>query len=109
MYRYDVIKLIRKTQPLHAGLMEDNNMTPKDKAEELISKYLWPQRAFDELAKLKVAKECAIIAVNEIIDIMKRVSDVKSCYFRCSDNNAYAPAMKEYKFWQDVKRELEQL
>lgn len=81
-------------------------ITAKEKAEELISKYLWPQRAFDELAKLKVAKECAIIAVDEIIDIVDRVSDIHGNYFRCTEHNGYAPAMKEFEFWQDVKRVL---
>ena len=41
-------------------------MTPKEKAEELTSKFLEPQRVFND-EKVSVSKECALIAVEEII------------------------------------------
>lgn len=66
-------------------------MTPKEKAEDLVSKYLWPQRVFEELAKTKVAKECALIAVDEII------------------KEHYPQDIKRCEYWQEVKQEIEKL
>lgn len=65
-------------------------MTAKEKAEELISKYLWPQRQFDSLAKISVAKECAIILCDEMI---------AEC------GTGYARG----KFWEEVKQEITKL
>jgi hypothetical protein len=42
-------------------------ITEKEKAEELIDKYLWLQRKLETLASFKYAQECAIINVKEII------------------------------------------
>ncbi len=47
--------------------------TPKEEAEDLVSKYLWLQRKFESLAKMDVAKECAIIAVDKIIEVLTQV------------------------------------
>ena len=64
-------------------------MTPKEKAEELVSKYMWPQRRFDQFARLDVAKECALIATNETIVALQVTGDVT------------------WKYWIDVRNELE--
>lgn len=66
-------------------------MNPKEKAEELVSNYLWPQRAFNELAKRKVASECAIICVDEILNAVTTIAD------------------KKYEYWLEVKTEIEKL
>ena len=65
-------------------------MKPQEKAEELISKFLWPQRAFDELAKKKVAKECALIAVEEILNSNPTwfIDQMKSTQRFCEDVRA---------------------
>jgi len=67
-------------------------MTPKEKAEELFGKYAMYLRAnliYDEEAN-EDAKECAVIAVDEIIKELER----------CFIYNEY---------WQEVKTEIEKL
>jgi hypothetical protein len=61
-------------------------MTPKEKAEELVNKYsIWCWN--EVVCDYEIAKQCALIAVDEIID--------KDGY-----NNDY---------WKEVKQELEKL
>jgi hypothetical protein len=67
-------------------------MTPKKKAKELVDK-------FDELltyleSKSK-AKDCALIAVDEILKVCENEIS------HCSD--------KTYFYWQEVKQEIEKL
>lgn len=66
-------------------------MTPKKKSEYLFQKYL-PYTYNETTEKIKKDTiECALIAVNEIIEAMKKVN-VRNPY------NVY---------WQEVKNELE--
>jgi hypothetical protein len=68
-------------------------MTPKEKAEELVDKFLQYTPADSEL-EYPYAKQCALIAVNEIL------SDYK---------NYLLHANTEYKglmYWNEVKQEL---
>jgi len=67
-------------------------MTPKEKAKELVDKYL--NADYMQLS-IYVAKECALIAVDEIIDAILIIYD----YDFESLN----------KYWQDVKQEIEKL
>jgi hypothetical protein len=61
-------------------------MTAKDKAKELVSRfYLEGSELYDSAIK------CALISVDEILDIVQYVGD------------------REYAYWQDVKSELENL
>ena len=64
-------------------------MTPKEKAKELFTKYyfLFPEKQRIDFG-YKESKECALIAVDEIL------------------NN---PTPKQKKFWQEVKQEIENL
>ena len=62
-------------------------MTPKLKAEELVNKFIRTNgNAF-------FAKECALIAVDEILDMVKHtpIEDI------------------ENEYWQEVKQEIEKL
>ena len=71
-------------------------MTPKEKAKELIKKFAMYLRAnlmHDEDAD-EDAKECALIAVYEIIDAL--------------DFNQWQNA-KQIDYWQEVKQEIEKL
>jgi len=60
-------------------------MTPKEKAKELVEAMAFSCRECDYEAK---AKQCALIAVNEILEI-----------------NPY----KARNYWQEVKQEIEKL
>ena len=75
------------------------DLTPKEKAEELVSKYITNQNSWylenlvDGL-RIAHAKQCALIAVDEIMD--------------CTKNGlGLTKFSKEY--WQEVKQEIEKL
>lgn len=66
-------------------------MTPQEKAKELVDKfngciYEYPSELYPDDIEIKTAKQCALVAVDEIL------SDTKS-----------------FLYWSDVKRELELL
>jgi hypothetical protein len=62
-------------------------MTPQEKSEQLVSRYLF---ATPIGFHIEDAKKCAIIAVEEIMKLFYRLDD-------------------EYKYWQNVKTEIEKL
>lgn len=68
-------------------------MTPKEKAEQLINAFVphvrWKMGQEDVL---KRAKECALIAVEQIWNALEN-----------------ARAFEEYDYWQEVKQEIEKL
>jgi len=67
-------------------------MTPKEKAEELFNKYCIYLRAgllYDDEAR-EDAKQCALIAVDEIRDIIPLITDIQ-------------------QYWIDVKAEIEKI
>ena len=70
-------------------------MTPKEKAEELVLKYLRLQEVDSyNWFNTPLAKKCALIAVDEIISI-------KLLW--------YQKDTKELDYWQEVKQEIEKL
>jgi hypothetical protein len=75
-------------------------MKPKEKARELIGKFQHPPSAFEhtecDCLHIDIAKECALIAVDEILKS-------KPCKF---DGYYYELNLK---YWQEVKQELETL
>jgi hypothetical protein len=70
-------------------------MTPKEKAEDLFEKYY--NRIEHTLSEeyspheMFVVKECALIAVDEILNAVTVIAD------------------KRYDYWKEVKQELEKL
>ena len=67
-------------------------MKPKEKADEIFKKmyqYQWRQDTIEE----RNAKQCALIAVDEILEILWH-----------THKNA-----DEYKYYQEVKKEIENL
>lgn len=89
-------------------------MTPKEKAEELILKYRLIE--FDKtedtrlLISLKDAKDCALIAVDEIINSYPHTFDLETEYTK---DKTSVIVMKNIKsnipYWQEVKQEIEKL
>ena len=70
-------------------------MTPKEKAQELVDKYVsltdgWVYG----IKNWEHKKKCALIAVNEIIELRKG-------YFDCTN------PMNDESYWQKVKKEIE--
>lgn len=66
-------------------------MTPKEKAEELVLKYLRVDNNTQEWFNTYIAKQCALIAVDELIIEENRYN-----------NNSFYPS----KYWQEVKNEI---
>ena len=67
-------------------------MTPKEKAKELIDKYEFVY--IQNYTSMFEVKECALIAVNEILDI---------AYWEYMESMGE----KEKEYWQQVKQEIE--
>jgi hypothetical protein len=70
-------------------------ITPKEKAQELVNKYLDEIEIGLILAKISesLAKQYALIAVNELI----------------KDNNKLEGNIFQVMFWEEVKKEIEKL
>jgi hypothetical protein len=78
-------------------------MTPQEKAKELVREFkkyaYYPKTKDDEIFvdKLKTnAKQCALIAVDEILDV--DCCDMSEAYF-----------YNHIEYWQEVKQEIEKL
>ena len=69
-------------------------MTPKEKAEELVERY---DETLTYLESKSKAKQCALIAVDEII---------KSIDF---DWMEVQNLESQHRYWQEVKQEIEKL
>ena len=71
-------------------------MTPKEKADELFDKYSYELSNHIFNGTFDIAKECALIAVDEII---KQLVPIER-----APNNKSA-----FQYWQEVKQEIELL
>jgi len=83
-------------------------MTPKEKAEELVLKFLRIDNNTKEWFNKHIAKQCALIAVNEIIEATKYELSHAKAYLDGRDSEIitevyYSP------YWQEVKQEIEKL
>jgi preprotein translocase subunit SecE len=65
-------------------------MNPKEKAKELANKYFQDSDLLYLDLTWTQAKECATIAVDEIISVIENGKPIKS----------------QYKYWQEVKEEI---
>jgi len=71
-------------------------MTPKDKAKELIKKYVeFKIDGQHRIFGIELSKQCAIMAVNEIIEAI--------------DWHEYETPNKELNYWLDVRNEINNL
>ena len=65
-------------------------MTPKEKAKEIVYKF------YDEIKYMERAKQCAMIAVDEICEAIHYNYDKPT----------EIAIQKEWSYWQQVKREI---
>lgn len=72
-------------------------MTPKDKAKELVNKYL---QIYD--GRVPQAKQCALIVLNEILSSSPSRSPISS-------SSEFMPHFNATKYWNEVKQEIENL
>jgi hypothetical protein len=81
-------------------------MTPKEKAIELIDKYIPHTRVFHEVLGwedyIDSAKQCALIAVDEIYN-----GGLNLRYGAYLDE--FEDKQNYYSYWEDVKKEINQL
>lgn len=82
-------------------------MTPKEKAEELINKFIPHTKVFHEVLGweeyIDSAKQCALIAVDEILnEIPTEILDTYKGETNFIIN-------ERFKFWEQVKAEIERL
>jgi hypothetical protein len=78
-------------------------MTPKEKAMELYDKFIFPCWECDEFYK---AKQCALIAVEEILSEYQSMSDLESVLVI---NNKPTFVVHQLVYWMEVKQEIELL
>ena len=76
-------------------------MTPKEKAKELVDKFKLKHKFFTDSFIKTTAKQCALIAVDEIIEFME-VDNFDS-------NTCYWANHSKMQYWQEVKQEIENL
>jgi glutathione synthase/RimK-type ligase-like ATP-grasp enzyme len=82
-------------------------MTAKEKAKELVEKYLnMNDGLIQEFIPIPIegAKQCALIAVDEIIAI----SSLTKIVYTESTNNSISEYTEHY-YWQQVKEEINKL
>ena len=85
-------------------------MTPKEKAFELVDTYkfvLWSEdtQCGEEILCTGIAKRCALIAVDELLEFENRVIEEWRNYFEGKGGSMKV----ERIFWQEVKHEIEKL
>jgi len=82
-------------------------MTPKEKAIELFDKMhieIYNRDMYDDLYR---AKQCALIAVDEILELKETQEEYQIQY----DNGEWSRELgyRYSKYWQQVKQEIEAL
>jgi alpha-L-arabinofuranosidase len=80
-------------------------MTPKEKAEALVNSYRIilmneDTECGNEILCTSIAKQCALIAVDEMQQLIK---DLSSC------KNRFIYIIDEMNYWIEVKKEIENL
>jgi hypothetical protein len=72
-------------------------MTPQEKAKELVDKYLTMENTLNiiDLPYLEMSKQCALIAVNELIKSAPSLIEIER--------------IEHIKYWVNVGEEIEKL
>ena len=80
-------------------------MTPKEKAKELVDKMYQHQWRKDTI-EFRNAKQCALIAVEEMLGEYQSMSDLESVLVI---NNKLTFIVHQLQYWMEVKQEIEKL
>ena len=93
-------------------------MKPKEKAQELISKFISVQDKWyiDNLVdglRCSHAKQCALIAINEIINALETYDDMTEKHLKREFPNYLSCELQnmeqDFRYYEQVKREIEKL
>ena len=80
-------------------------ITPKEKARELIAKFAYQIREKEDqegfIANVNTAKQCALIAVDEILNDYSYMQNVRNA----NSNQIHSQRI----YWKEVKQEIEAL
>lgn len=85
----------------------------KEKAEELVLKYLRIDNNTKEWFNTHIAKQCALIAVDEIlksnsnINVFISSKDVK--YKNKAETEVKSDCKENLKYWEEVKQEIKNI
>mgnify|MGYP007049626331 CR=1 FL=1 len=82
-------------------------MTPKEKAKELVDKFrlhVLEKDFFGDSVEHDNAKQCALIAVDEMLNNGNLESQLIQAKYRGKE-----PYSFELEYWQEVKQEIEKL
>jgi hypothetical protein len=79
-------------------------LTPKEKAKKLVQKYLYKviELSYAETKSKELAKQCALICVNELIDKTQSIEWLK-------ENNLRFDFEYTQEYHLEVKQEIEKL
>jgi hypothetical protein len=80
-------------------------MTPKEKAKELVDK-MYDSMDIQDGNLWQSTKQCALIAVEQIIDEYQSISDLESTLVV---NQQVMSIVDKIVYWNEVKQEIEQL
>jgi hypothetical protein len=85
-------------------------MTPaKEKAEELFQKYYNNYGYYGiPVDAIKNSKQCALIAVDEILEVAKKTKS-SQLILRCGDDIIQYSETFYSRYWTEVKKEIEKL
>ena len=81
-------------------------MTPKEKANELVVKFIKHSRAEKDIKPIKSAKQCALIAVEEMLGEYQSMSDLESVLVI---NNKLTFIVHQLQYWMEVKQNIQKL
>ncbi len=80
-------------------------MTPKEKAEELVNKYIGLNSGkLSDYSRIEfpTAKQCALIAIDENINILNEICELRGY-------DPFESPLYDLNYWKKVKQEIEQL
>lgn len=87
-------------------------MTPKETAAKIVNEMhdvITTGSLNDKVIKYPYAKKCALIAVEQLIDLSERVSSISGQWFDLTETGTPGPAEREWEFWKAVKQEIENI
>ena len=73
-------------------------MNPREKAKQIIDKYIPLVESFTEIGRLENAKKCALITVDEMIDYLNHIILQEYGHKKIDIGQSY---------WQEVKQEIQ--
>jgi hypothetical protein len=92
-------------------------MTAKEKAKELIKKFTFNTRCYSETKgwedSLYDSKQCALIAVNQIIEALETYDEMTEKHLKREFPNYLSCELQnmeqDFRYYQQVKQEIENL